>query len=50
MRTDPACGMSVDPAKAAARLDHRGKTYYFCSEHCMKAFRAIAGATLRLLK
>jgi len=27
---DPVCGMMVAPGKAAARLEHAGKTYYFC--------------------
>jgi len=36
---DPVCGMSVDPAKAAGRVDHSGKTYYFCSKRCMERFK-----------
>jgi len=36
---DPVCGMTVEPASAAAKLDHAGKTYYFCSEHCAHAFQ-----------
>lgn len=36
--TDPVCGMSVDTARAAATVEHEGKTYYFCSESCRKAF------------
>jgi Cu+-exporting ATPase len=35
---DPVCGMSVDPATAAGRAEHAGKTYYFCSQHCVHAF------------
>jgi Cu+-exporting ATPase len=27
----PVCGMEVNPAQAAATLQHEGKTYYFCS-------------------
>jgi Cu+-exporting ATPase len=36
---DPVCGMraAADPAK---RVEHRGKTYYFCSTHCVSKFRA----------
>src|SRR5436190_4744033 len=30
--TDPVCGMKVDRSKAV-RLEHAGRTYYFCSEH-----------------
>ncbi|MBW3087540.1 heavy metal translocating P-type ATPase [Bifidobacterium sp. 82T24] len=36
--TDPVCGMSVDPAKAAASHDYNGKTYYFCGPGCAAAF------------
>src|SRR5262245_718235 len=32
------CGMQVSPENAAATLDHRGHTYYFCSKHCLDAF------------
>lgn len=38
--TDPVCGMSIDPASAAATEQHRGQTYYFCSQHCAESFRA----------
>jgi len=37
--TDPVCRMKVDRAKAL-RLEHGGRTYYFCSEHCMSRFQA----------
>lgn len=36
--TDPICGMSVDPATAAAKRDYNGKTYYFCGAGCAAAF------------
>jgi Cu+-exporting ATPase len=36
---DPVCGMKVDPAKPAGKIDYRGKTYYFCSQHCLHAFK-----------
>jgi YHS domain-containing protein len=37
--TDPVCGMKVDRAKAIAKsLD--GRTFYFCSSHCLDAFEA----------
>jgi len=36
--TDPVCGMSVDPAKAAASSSHGGKTYFFCSDGCKRKF------------
>ena len=37
---DPICGMSVDPAKAAGSSGYQGKTYYFCSKHCLAKFKA----------
>ena len=36
---DPVCGMTVDPAKAAGSFEYQGKTYYFCSSHCLHRFR-----------
>jgi len=38
--TDPVCGMGVDPATAAANVEHEGATYYFCSTHCATTFKA----------
>ncbi|MFZ0384366.1 MAG: permease [Solirubrobacteraceae bacterium] len=38
---DPVCGMQVDRAKAV-RLEHGGRTHYFCSERCARAFAASA--------
>src|SRR5437773_1413656 len=35
---DPVCGMSVDPAKAAGKVEHDGKAYYFCSKRCAERF------------
>ncbi|KAB8180857.1 heavy metal translocating P-type ATPase [Microbispora catharanthi] len=43
---DPVCGMTVDPATAAASVQHDGSTYWFCSTHCRDAFRAKAGVSL----
>lgn len=40
MTKDPVCGMTLDPARAAARTEHAGVTYYFCSAHCQRAFQA----------
>ncbi len=37
---DPVCGMEVDPADAAGRVAHDGHDLFFCSEHCVEAFRA----------
>jgi YHS domain-containing protein len=39
--TDPTCGMTVDRA-TALRLEHDGRTHFFCSEHCRAAFAARA--------
>lgn len=36
---DPVCGMEIDRSLAEARVDHEGKTYYFCSEECKKIFK-----------
>jgi Cu+-exporting ATPase len=38
--TDPVCGMSVDPHAAAGSAVHAGKTYYFCSTHCVAQFKS----------
>ena len=38
--TDPVCGMSVDPAAAAASTDHNGTKYYFCCPSCLAKFQA----------
>ena len=35
---DPVCGMEVDPLRAAAKIDHEGKTYFFCNAGCLAAF------------
>jgi Cu+-exporting ATPase len=37
---DPVCGMMVDPARAAAKFDYEGTTYYFCNPGCLKKFQA----------
>ena len=39
---DPVCGMTVDVAKAETAgltLEHDGRTYAFCREGCLRAFR-----------
>ena len=40
---DPVCGMSVDPVTARYKLDHSGKTYYFCCGHCAEKFKSDPG-------
>ncbi|MHB1905892.1 MAG: YHS domain-containing protein [Acidimicrobiales bacterium] len=37
---DPVCGMSVEPASAAARRTHQGTDYWFCSPGCAERFDA----------
>ncbi len=37
--TDPVCGMKVDRDKAI-KIQHDGRTDYFCSQHCAEAFAA----------
>src|SRR6266446_1474224 len=38
MARDPVCGMTVDPAKAAAHFEHHGETYFFCAKGCAQKF------------
>jgi Cu+-exporting ATPase len=40
MTTDPVCKMAVDEKRAAASAVYEGRTYYFCSDSCHKAFTA----------
>ncbi|HUC54900.1 MAG TPA: heavy metal translocating P-type ATPase [Candidatus Cybelea sp.] len=35
---DPVCGMAVAPERAAAKVEHAEKTYYFCSKGCAVRF------------
>lgn len=35
---DPVCGMKVDIHETRYKTDYIGKTYYFCSEKCLKEF------------
>ena len=37
---DPVCGMLVEPGTAAARVEHGGRTWLFCSARCAERFRA----------
>jgi P-type Cu+ transporter len=39
MELDPICGMEVEPAQAAADVEHAGKSYYFCSVGCAARFK-----------
>jgi Cu+-exporting ATPase len=35
---DVICGMNVDEKTASYKTDYNGKTYYFCSDACLKKF------------
>jgi Cu+-exporting ATPase len=35
---DPVCGMKVDASIARHKIEHDGKTFYFCSERCRTKF------------
>ena len=37
--TDPVCNMTLKKSEAVATAEHKGKTYYFCSQDCADAFR-----------
>ncbi len=37
---DPVCGMDVDLANPAGRMEHAGQAYVFCSPHCLGRFRS----------
>ena len=36
--TDPVCGMEVDPGTSAQET-YQSRTFHFCSEQCLRAFR-----------
>ncbi len=38
MLKDVVCGMQIDERTAAGKSEHRGKTYYFCSNGCKERF------------
>src|SRR5579863_4947710 len=40
MERDPVCGMQVDPALARAKVEHGGKSYFFCGAGCARKFEA----------
>ncbi len=39
MATDPVCGMTVDEHTATGKAVFAGKTYHFCSQHCLNKFQ-----------
>ena len=38
MTKDPVCGMQVDERQARATAEHKGQTFYFCSQECKAKF------------
>ncbi len=38
MIKDPVCDMTVNPQNAAASMNYKGLTYYFCSALCKTLF------------
>jgi YHS domain-containing protein len=38
MSKDPVCDLAIDPKAAAATIEYKGQTYYFCSADCKGAF------------
>jgi P-type Cu+ transporter len=43
---DPVCGMTISPDDAVGHVDHKGQTYYFCSDSCLERFQATPEAFL----
>ncbi len=37
---DPVCGMTVDPFKATASIEHGGRLFHFCCKGCAEKFNA----------
>jgi P-type Cu+ transporter len=37
--TDPVCGMTFAPERAAGKFECQGHTYYFCNPSCLEKFR-----------
>ncbi|MCW4031672.1 MAG: YHS domain-containing protein [Candidatus Bathyarchaeota archaeon] len=35
---DPVCGMEIETATAYDKIEHAGRTFYFCSKHCKEEF------------
>jgi Cu+-exporting ATPase len=43
---DPVCGMDVDPSDSAGKSTLQGKTFHFCSTHCLQEFNSDPGKYL----
>jgi P-type Cu+ transporter len=37
---DPVCGMTISPDDAVGHVEHKGHSYYFCSQSCLDQFAA----------
>jgi P-type Cu+ transporter len=37
---DPVCGMTISPDQAVGHIEHKGRSYYFCSQSCLEQFEA----------
>lgn len=35
---DPVCGMQFEEEQSATTVQYKGRTYYFCAEHCKTLF------------
>jgi YHS domain-containing protein len=44
MTKDPVCGMTVDET-TAVHAERDGKTFYFCSDRCLKTFSSAASTS-----
>jgi Cu+-exporting ATPase len=49
MPTDPVCGMFVEPGLDSLQLTREGRTYYFCSQTCLRTFAEPEHERSRLL-
>ncbi len=50
MPKDQVCGMEVDESSPKHQFQHRGKTYYFCTERCKTSFEQDPEKYLNALK
>ncbi|MBU2493285.1 MAG: YHS domain-containing protein [Bacteroidetes bacterium] len=41
MNIDPVCGMEITNKENAETFEYNGKTYYFCSSHCLNQFLSV---------
>jgi Cu+-exporting ATPase len=47
MAIDPVCGMTVEEARAPAKTEYNGRTYYFCAPGCKRTFEADPESVLK---